>query len=247
MKEDASYIWFRSDSSSLDKYLASADVVIVERHRMLKILIDIFSYHFEGQQNLNMLDLGCGDGIVTKYIREKYPHNAFSLMDGSIHMIEKARQNQTGDNISFIHKTFANYIASPVNKQVYDFVYSAWAIHHLDIDGKKKLYAKVFGEMRSGGLFIVMDTVQPSTERSEQWQFRMWIDWMNETLHTSGFENEVGKYDNIPNIYKNQDEDQPSPLFQQMDILTEVGFMDVDCFFKHGVFTLFGGTKLGCW
>ena len=244
-QEQSNNMWLGSDSSSLDSYLANADVVIVERDRILKILVDIFRYHFEGQQNLHMLDIGCGDGVVTKFIRERYPHNAFTLMDGSIHMIEKARENLTGDNIWFIHKAFEDYIASPIKKQEYDFVYSAWAIHHLDIDGKEKLYAKVFGEMHSGGLFIVMDTVQPSTERSEQWQFRMWTDWMNEALQKSGFANDVGKYDHIPNAYKNMEEDKPSSLFQQTDLLTKVGFKDVDCFFKYGVFAVFGGTKEG--
>ena len=50
-------------------------VVIVERRRILKIPVDIFRYHFEGQQNLHMLNIGCGDGVVTKYIRDSYPLN----------------------------------------------------------------------------------------------------------------------------------------------------------------------------
>jgi tRNA (cmo5U34)-methyltransferase len=191
-----------------------------------------------------MLDLGCGDGVVTKYIREKYPHNIFTLMDGSPDMIEKAKENLVGDDASFVHKTFENYIASPLKKEQYDFVYSAWAIHHLDIHGKRKLYAKVFGEMRPGGLFIVMDTVQPSTARSEKWQFRMWTDWMNETLQKAGFVDDVGKYDHIPSMYKNQEEDKPSSLSQQIALLTKVGFKDVDCFFRYGVFSLFGGIKM---
>ena len=244
MKHKSSNKWLASDSSWLDSYLASSDVLIVERYRILKILGDILGYHFDKCQKLRMLDLGCGDGIVTKYIRERYPNNIFTLMDGSLDMIEKAKENLVGDDVSFVHKTFENYIASPSKKEKFDFVYSAWAIHHLDIDGKGKLYAKVFGEMRPGGLFIVMDTVQPSTVRSEQWQFKMWTDWMNETLQKVGFIDDVGKYDHVPSGYKNQEEDKPSPLSQQIELLTKVGFKDIDCFFKYGIFSLFGGIKL---
>ena len=243
MKHRSSNKWLEPDPSWIDSYLSSSDVLIVERYRMLKILSDICGYHFDKCQNLMMLDLGCGDGIVTKYIREKYPHNNFTLMDGSLDMIEKAKKNLTGDDVSFVHKTFENYISSTLTREKFDLVYSAWAIHHLDIDWKGKLYAKVFGEMRPGGLFIVMDTVQPPTERSEKWQFRMWTDWMNETLQKIGFIDDIGKYNNVPSCYKSQEEDKPSPLSEQTELLTKVGFKDVDCFFKYGVFSLFGGIR----
>ena len=243
MKHRSSNKWLESDPSWLDSYIASSDVLIVERYRILKILGDICGYHFDKCQNLRMLDLGCGDGIVTKYIREKYPHNTFTLMDDSLDMIEKAKENLAGDDASFVHQPFENYISLPLTKEKFDLVYSAWAIHHLDIDRKGKLYEKVFREMRPEGLFIVMDTVQPPTVRSEQWQFRMWTYWMNETLQKVGFIDDIGKYDHIPSMYKNQEEDKPSPLSQQIELLKKVGFKDVDCFFKYGVFSLFGGIK----
>ncbi len=243
MNSDESNTWLREDSAQVDTYLRSADVVLVERNRTHKILMDLFRYHFESAKNLSILDLGCGDGILTKRIRDRYPDNTFCLMDGSPDMIEKARENLSGGNVSFRQQTFEEYIDSSVEEQKYDLVHSANAIHHLDLAGKEKLYAKIYGEMRRGGLFVNIDPVQPSSDRSEQWQFRMWADWMNETLFNRGFKDDIGKYDHIPAAYKNAGENKPSTLSDQLDLLSKIGFQDVDCFFKYGVFSVFGGTK----
>jgi tRNA (cmo5U34)-methyltransferase len=243
VKRDDSNTWLEQDSNQVDKYLSTADVVLVERNRTHKILMDLFRYHFESPENLSILDLGCGDGILTKRIRERYPHNVFHLMDGSSDMLEKAKVNLSGDNISFRQLTFEEYIESPIEGQRYDFVHSANAIHHLDLDGKDKLFARIYGDMVRGGMFVNIDVVKPSSERSEQWQFRMWADWMNETLLRSGFKEDLGKYDHFPHVYKTMDENKPSTLSEQLDLLSTIGFQDVDCFFKYGIFAVFGGAK----
>ena len=102
MKEDQSNTWL-TGSTQVDLYVTSADVIILERNRTTKLLLDIFRYQFSEKKNLQILDLGCGDGIVTEYIRERYPDNAFYLLDGSSDMLEKARQRLKGDNVTFMH------------------------------------------------------------------------------------------------------------------------------------------------
>ena len=97
--------------------------------------------------------------------------------------------------------------------------------------------------MNSGGLFINYDVVQPSSARSEQWQFSMWRDWMNEQLAARGNTAELGRHDGLPDLYKSKQDNQPSPLADQLLVLEKIGFKDVDCFFKYGIFALFGGTK----
>jgi tRNA (cmo5U34)-methyltransferase len=71
----------------------------------------------------------------------------------------------------------------------------------------------------------------------------MWVDWMNETLHKNSIGDEVGKFNDLPNIYKSKEENKPSDLFDQLNLLTKVGFKNVDCFFKYSIFALFGGTR----
>jgi tRNA (cmo5U34)-methyltransferase len=244
MQVDKSNTWLEEkETSQVELYVNSASVILPERDTTIKILLDILSYHFDERTGLSILDLGGGDGIITAAIQNRYPDNSFYLLDGSPVMLEKARQRLGQERCVFIPKTFEAYLDADVEDAKYDFVFSVNAIHHLDFLDKAKLYAKLFRELGHGGLFIDIDPVLPTSERSERWQFNMWRDWVNETLVQKGFQTDVGKYDDLPQVYKQKPENKPSGLFEQMQLLTRIGFRDVDCFFKHGIFAVFGGTK----
>ena len=68
MKDDTQKTWDRDSAKS---YLQNADLMVVERKRMLTILERLFTYHFQQRKGLTLLDLGCGDGFVTGVIRSK--------------------------------------------------------------------------------------------------------------------------------------------------------------------------------
>jgi tRNA (cmo5U34)-methyltransferase len=240
MTRDPSNTWL-TGTAQADMYVSSADVIIVERRRTMKLLADIFRYHFDTQTGLQVLDLGGGDGVITEYLLERHPDNVFHLLDGSADMLEKARQQLDDQDVIFIHQTFEEYLDAPPEDQTYDFVFSSNAIHHLDFLEKSRMYAKLFRELSFGGVFVNIDVVKAASERSERWQFAMWEDWMNE--HLAQMEGDVGTYDGLPEVAKAKPENKPSGLFEQLGLLKQIGFRDVDCFYKYGVFAMFGGTK----
>ncbi len=234
-----------------DSYVKSANIVVAERKRFLRLMLDIFGYRFADGEGLALLDLGCGDGSISKLISGRYPSNDFLLVDGSEAMLRRARRNFSGPRVSYRRQAFEEYIDSPAQDQAYDFIYSGIAMHHLDFTGKSQLYAKVFRELKFGGLFLKFDMVLPPSEDSERWQFRMWSDWMKEELARSA-EIDMGSFlrlqnaatvEDIPGNSKLKSENKPSGLLDQLQLLAKIGFRDVDCFYKFGVFALFGGTK----
>jgi tRNA (cmo5U34)-methyltransferase len=237
--------WLSSNSTELiDYYINAADVIVVERERCIKLLLDIFGYQFRGRNNLQVLDLGCGDGTIIKSFCDKYPDHNYFLMDGSGDMIERAKAKLHGaKNVTFIHESFEAFIDNEGKLIKYDFIFSSNAIHHLDAIGKAKLYFKIYLTLNTDGLFINYDVVQPATERSERWQFNMWREWMNEALIKKGRSEDVGKHEGLPDLYKSKQDNHPGPLIDQLQILEKIGFRDVDCFFKYGIFALFGGIK----
>ncbi|MDH3975570.1 MAG: class I SAM-dependent methyltransferase [Deltaproteobacteria bacterium] len=244
MKTNPSNTWLtEKGKQQVDYYTASKDVILVERKRTSKLLFDLFRYHFDTTRPQKILDLGCGDGEMALQFSDKFPNNQFYLMDGSHDMLSKAQDSLKGDNIHFIKKTFEEYLSNEPVSSKYNFIYSSNAIHHLDFSGKSQLFARVFSELAQNGMFIIIDLVRPPSEQCEKWQFRMWVDWINQTLAESGREDEAGKHDGLPGIYKAKAENQPDGLFEQLEVLRKCGFRDVDCFYKYGVFTLFGGIK----
>ena len=68
-------------------------IEIIERRRLVKILYDLYRYRFGNKKGLVLLDIGCGDGILSRYIQSRCPENTFYLLDGSYKMLVEAKQN----------------------------------------------------------------------------------------------------------------------------------------------------------
>jgi tRNA (cmo5U34)-methyltransferase len=243
MNKDATFKW--DDKDFVNFYTDSANLIVLERQRSIRILLEIAAFHFTNLSGLRILDLGCGEGLITKLIHDKSPNNEFHLVDASEEMLSRARANLSGSkgNVSFRHLTFEDFSASPSEGGIYDLVFSANAIHHLDLTQKTALFAKIYKELKHGGLFLNNDVVHPSSAHSEEIQFQLWRNWMNETLEKNGRQSDIGKYDDIPSLYKNNLEDRPSGLWDQLQSLSKCGFRDVDCFYKYSIFAVYGGTK----
>jgi len=158
-------------------------------------------------------------------------------------MLELARGRLGGAEVSFVQQTFEEYVVTPPQEQRYDCVYSSNAIHHLDLDGKSQVYSKVLRELDFGGLFVNIDVVLSATRESERWQHNMWRDWINQNLKRIGRTDQLGKYDDLPGVARRRPENKPGKLVDQLALLERIGFRDVDCFYKYGVFAMFGGTK----
>ncbi len=66
---------------------------------------------------------------------------------------------------------------------------------------------------------------------------------MSQVRHGSSRCGDIGKYDNVPYHYKSNEENKPSSLFKQLELFEEIGFQDVDCFYRFSVIAMFGGPK----
>jgi 2-polyprenyl-3-methyl-5-hydroxy-6-metoxy-1,4-benzoquinol methylase len=140
MKKDATFKW--DNKEFVEFYRNSANVIMLERKRCIKILLEIIAIHFPNLSGLNILDLGCGDGVITKYIQEKSDDNNFHLIDASEEMLKKAKENLGSVNVSYQHQSFEDYIEKQSEDSKYDIVISANAIHHLDFVKKQDCLRK---------------------------------------------------------------------------------------------------------
>ena len=223
-------------------YRDNADVFIVERRRMLAILQSFYVYFVKDESAKTMLDLGCGDGIVTAAIADADPAISATLVDGSADMLKTAGERLGGlKNARYVKTSFQEALRKDIVGGIYDFIASSLAIHHLALDEKKSLLQYAYDHLKPGGYFVNIDVVLAPSGQLEQWYLSLWRNWIEERQRVLGIAS--GLFDNIVERYKDNRDNKPDTLGDQLDALRSAGFKDVDCYYKYGIFTMFGGRR----
>ncbi|MEW6419070.1 MAG: methyltransferase domain-containing protein [Nitrospirota bacterium] len=225
------------------EYRDNADVYIVERRRSLEILRSFYR-HFLGINNRKkVLDLGCGDGIVSHELFKIDNSISATLIDGSKDMLDKAKERLKGfKDIHFIKASFQETINEDILQQDFNFIVSSLAIHHLTMDEKISLFKNIYSHLHTDGYFLNIDVILAPTEALEQWYLSLWEEWIDERKASLGIEGD--HYNDIVCRYKDNKDNKPDTLDDQLNALKVIGFRDVDCFYKYGIFSMYGGRKL---
>ncbi|RJQ26928.1 MAG: class I SAM-dependent methyltransferase [Peptococcaceae bacterium] len=224
------------------KYLEEADIYVIDRQRLLAILKSFYN-HFLGDKKQNrVLDLGCGDGILTHELLKIDDSISATLVDGSEDMLNKAKERLVGfKNIRFIKASFQELLSTDIQLPDYGFTISSLAIHHLTMSEKKSFFNYIYSRLDNGGYFINIDVILSPTEALEGWYLKLWQEWITEKQTVLTLEGDYSYI--IRNCRENNHYNKLDTLTDQLDALREAGFRDVDCFYKYGVFSMYGGRK----
>lgn len=109
-----------------------------------------------------LLDLGCGDGRLSSLVLSIRPTlSRVVCTDISPSMLELARQRFADDErVTVEALDMANTIA-PLG--AFDLVVSGFAIHHLEHQRKRALFAEIARQLRPGGVFANLEVVASAT------------------------------------------------------------------------------------
>lgn len=203
-----------TDREHVDRYLARADE---------------FPRRLEGESVLRehmprdvgrVLDLGTGDGRLLAMLQADRPDMRGVGVDCSEVMLTAARERFAGDGrIELVEHDLVDPLPAALGR--FDAVVSSMAIHHLEDDRKRSLYAEIFEVLEPGGVFANFEHVASPTRR----------------LHAAFFE-AIGE--------SVEDEDPSDRLLDvetQLRWLREIGFDDVDCYWKWLEMALLIGVR----
>src|SRR5579864_2509463 len=196
-----------------------------------------------GEPIRSFLDLGCGDGVLSAAILQRYPTAEGVLVDFSPPMLDAARNRFAGEKVSVrfadLDYGLASWTRSVNEYGPFDAIVSGYSIHHQPDSRKQEIYVELFHLLRSGGIFINVEHVSSASSWVASVNDDLFIDSLHRR-HPDKSRTEVAeKYyrrpDKMANIL--------TPVELQCQWLREIGFADIDCYLKVLELEVSGGRR----
>ena len=174
------------------------------------------------RQARRILDLGAGDGRLLALLRIDRPESRGVATDLSPTMLEAARERFAGDPlVDVVSHDLDAPLSSLAPPASFDAVVSCFAIHHCAHPRKRSLYGEIFDVLAPGGVFYNLEHVASPTPELHEAFFAA----LGMTLEQEDVSNQL------------------LDVETQVGWLRELGFAQVDCFWKWRELALFGGVK----
>ena len=229
-----------SDSRFAQEYRDQADGYVPERRRIIEIAQSLYRHLVRGREPRRILDLGCGDGLMVQELLKVDGGIEVMLVDGSQEMLDAAAKRLAGfEKVHQVNASFQNLLMQDPLQDSYNFILSSLAIHHLVMAGKEALFEYVHCHLDPGGFFLNIDVVLSPTDDLEEWYLVLWKEWIDSHIANP----KKASLLPVPQKYKDNVDNTPDPLLPQLKALERIGFRNVDCYYKYGIFAMFGGSK----
>jgi SAM-dependent methyltransferase len=203
-----------TEPEHVEAYLARKDAIAHRADGEATLLSEVPAH------TKRVLDLGCGDGHLLALVLAHCPMATGVGLDFSKPMLGQAVKRFAGDpRVQLIDHNLDEPLP---DLGAFDCVVSSFAIHHCTHERKREIYAEVFSLLVPGGAFANLEHVASPTPR----------------IHAR-FLQEMG--------IAPADEDPSNKLLDvetQLRWLREIGFVDVDCYWKWRELALIVGCKL---
>jgi len=190
---------------------------------------------FEAEQEIRVLDLGAGTGLLSAMVAERFPRSRVTLVDLSVEMLRVARRRLAGEPGRFQFRTM-DYARKPLPRTDggYDLVVSALSIHHLTHGDKRELFEKVRRSLAVGGYFVNADQISGETPEEEA-LYREW--WLRRVREVGVSEEDLAA------AVSRMRADRNATLGAQLLWLGEAGFEGIGCRYKDHRFAVYNGRK----
>lgn len=231
------------------------DAAMAANYQVSSQAIPFVDVHFEIMHRLidaagievrNLLDLGAGNGIATVAVATWQQVERATLTEFSAPMFDMARERFAGTppgfEVSYVIGDFreTDWHDAVAATGPYDLVVSRFAIHHIPDEDKRELYSAILTWLRPGGIFINIEHTASVSPMYAEAHDRLMVECL---VGANGGD------DNFDEVYASYREraDGPAnilaPVWDQLDWLRELGYVDVDCAFKAFELAVFAGRR----
>lgn len=231
------------DAARVSAYDAKMDIMHPNRRKMAEIVGAMLPFPREAE--ITILDLGTGTGFLAAQLLEVFVRAKVIAVEGAAAMMQQA-QARLGNKSQRLKWKICSFqeLAQTNDLPELNAVVSSFALHHLSADEKLALYRSVLPKLRTGGWLINADILLASHAE---------IEARFQNLRQLGIQQrlreQTGEEKSLPAIatelaeLEKTDGDQPLQLDIDLNLLKQVGFRVVDCFWKETREAVWGGMK----
>jgi tRNA (cmo5U34)-methyltransferase len=228
----------------VDRYL-SYRMAIPLAQEQIGVMMSILKTRMQPVENF--LDLGCGDGILGAAVLGEYPSARGVMADFSEPMLAQTREQlkEYAGQLAFENLDYGDpvWVSQMQQYGQFDAVVSGYSIHHQPDVRKREVYAEIFSLLKPGGWFVNIEHVSSESQTNIH-LFEHHYSSVRHTIEkqnggTRTFEEVRQEYaarpDKAANIL--------APVELQCNWLREIGYEEVDCYFRIYELAVFGGRK----
>ncbi len=202
----------------------------------------------EKNEEFTAVELGVGAGWLSGAILQEFPRARVIGLDGSERMLEEARERLEEFAGRFELRQFRlendEWLAW-LTHDVRVFL-SSLVVHHLDGEGKQRLYKGAFEQLDGGGALLIADLVRPLTDLAARQAAKAYDELVKAQSISATGSLEAYQYfvDTEWNWFEFPDPmDTPSSVPEHLEWLRDVGFVGADVFWLRAGHAVYGGFK----
>ncbi len=180
-----------------------------------------------------VLDLGAGTGLLSAMVGRAFPKAEITLVDFSEGMMNVARSRLADEPDGRFTFHLMDYSREALPGE-YEVVVSALSIHHVEDEGKRKVFREVHRVLADGGVLINADQIPGEAPGIEAGRHES-----HEPRHAR--EEGAGGEDASSALHRM--ETDKSSLEDQLAWMEDAGFAAVECRYKNNRFAVYSGRK----
>jgi tRNA (cmo5U34)-methyltransferase len=170
MKQEQVQEHFAKQADEYEQLMVKLVPHYLEQHQIISAVLP------KEDKDYRVLDLGCGNGVLSEIVLQKLPHAfvvGFDVTDKMLQAFEKKLANHAGK----YELRQGDFRTDPIGTE-YDIILAGLTLHHLTWEQRENFYQTLYSAVNKGGLFLARDIIIDEDKEVRQKQYSLWKEFM---------------------------------------------------------------------
>ncbi|OKY74335.1 MAG: hypothetical protein BM485_13815 [Desulfobulbaceae bacterium DB1] len=215
---------FAKQADEYEKLMVKLVPQYLEQHEIIYDLLP------KGDKDYHVLDVGCGNGVLSELVLRKLPLSFVVGFDLTAKMLD-AFESKLSNYAGRFELRQGDYRIDSIGKG-YDVIIAGLTLHHLAWEEREKFYQTLYSALNPGGLFLARDIIIDEDYAVVRDQYAHWKEFMKSQREDPEFW-----------YSKHMEKDHPMTLANHFAWLRKAGFTKVACHWRLYNFAITAAEK----